>query len=324
MMYNRDHVTHHPKEAPMAKEPQLIKSIAEALSFQTEEGSAYGIYDNYWFSVNQDDNRSILHIDTAVRLNEKQRTRLKDSLHTLSKKSRFSFHLEGPVLTLLVFVGLSRKKNVERVRTIIHEIADGLAFLRGVPVCHRCSAPGNHDFYLKGDSAVLLCPDCAKTLSTGLAEEKRQLESNGTYGRGFFGALGGALLGALLWVLLAFFGWPAAVSGIAMAAFALRGYRKAGGRVGAKMPKLIVLAVLIALLLAVMVEIALILSLSEDLEIGFLQGLATAPFIMLDLRTFYWLSLLTGLAFATIGSTVRFRKMRKEALFLPYRLKKLA
>lgn len=307
----------------MAKEPHLIKSIAEALSFQSEEGSAYGIHDSYWFSVNQDENRSILHIDTAVRLNERQRTKLKDSLRTLSKKSRFSFHLEGHVLTLLVFVGLSRKKNVDRVRTIIHELADGLSFLRGVPVCHRCNAPGHDDFYLKGDSAVLLCPGCATTLSAALAEEKRELESRGTYGRGFLGALGGALLGTLLWVLLAFFGWPAAVSGIAMAAFALHGYRKARGRMGAKAPKLIVLAVLIAQFLAVMVEIALILSLSQDLEIGFLQGLATAPFIILDFRTFYWLSLLTGLAFAAIGSTVRFRKLRKEAVFLPYRLKKL-
>lgn len=111
-------------------------------------------------------------------------------------------------------------------------LADALAYLankfanRGyVNTCEHCRRPVETAPCAVGNGIRFLCSDCYETVSSDLTERAHvEAETPANMAAGIVGALGGALLGAIVVVIFGRLGYVTALSGLIAAVCALKGY----------------------------------------------------------------------------------------------------
>ncbi len=102
--------------------------------------------------------------------------------------------------------------------------------------CESCGLPKDDIacFDING-SPYFMCGDCVSRIDESMMQHKEALaQSDSNLAMGLIGAFGGALIGALLWVLINRLGFIAGIAGYLMAFLAFKGYEKLGGSIDKK------------------------------------------------------------------------------------------
>lgn len=123
----------------------------------------------------------------------------------------------------------------------------------------------------------------------------------GSLALGIIGSLGGGLLGAVVFALVAYFGFFISYLGFIIAVFAAKGYELLGGQQGNN-KKIVLVAVIILSVIAgfLMANGAIF---AKSLGVSYLQGLRTAWYMLKNSpMSFFNTRFLIGLAFAFLGA----------------------
>lgn len=309
----------------MAQE-KIIRELANQLGFVGKANNIYGNHEGYWFSIYPEG--SSLHILTSLDYSKKGK---ESSLHAffdpIAKGYRITFRLDTPnVVHMQMKSSMTTKATVEKTLKLLGAATSSFRSLGLANVCYNCGADGRHEAYRVGSVTAEVCPSCIMALDALFSSEKETLKVSGNYLTGAIGAVLGALLGSVVWLLVSYFGFVASFAGFAIAYMAYYGYRLFKGKVGKGMPVILILAVLLAIFAANTIEIAYGLVTSEiGLTLG--EALAIAPRAFFDNELFYvgevWKNIALGLVFGILGSYGIIRRSMDEAAFKHYEIEKL-
>lgn len=309
----------------MAQE-KIIRELANQLGFVGKANNIYGNFDGYWFSIYPEG--SSLHLLTSLDYTRKgQESTLHSFLDSITKGYKITFRLDTPnVVHLQMKSSMTTKATAEKTLKLLGAVTASFRSMGLENTCYNCDAEGRHEAYRVGSVTAEVCPSCIMELDALYTSEKETLKVSGSYVTGAVGAMLGALLGSVVWLLVSYFGFVASFAGFAIAYMAYFGYRLFRGKIGKIMPAILIIAVLIAIFAANTIEIAYGLVTSE---IGLTAGeaLAIAPRAFFDNELFYvgevWKDIALGLVFGILGSYGIIRKSMDEATFKHYEIEKV-
>lgn len=192
----------------------------------------------------------------------------------------------------------------------------------GVQVCPECGyAIDRAHWALVNGIAYPFHENCAHKVrdDIGMANTRRAEEDNGSYFTGFLGAMGGSVLGAVLWAVVMSLGYIASLVGLVMGFLAEKGYNLLRGKQGkAKVLILIICVVLGVLLGTVAAEAITVFVMIQN---GELPGLTVGDIPTLialvfaedpEYRSGVISNTVTGLLFAGLGVFTLLRKAGRD------------
>ena len=97
--------------------------------------------------------------------------------------------------------------------------------------CKYCGTQAGIGAYSINRNVDMLCGNCFGKISQNLAQAQRTIrEEKGSLLAGLVGAFLFSLAGVALWVIIGQFGWIAAIAGLIIVVWALKGFEKFGGK----------------------------------------------------------------------------------------------
>lgn len=309
----------------MAQE-KIIRELAGQLGFRGKANNIHGDFEGYWFSIYPEG--ALLHILTSLDYSgEGKESALHAFLDSITKGYKFTFTLDHPnVVHLRMKSSMTTKATADKVQKLLGNLSSSFRSLALENTCYNCGAKGRHEAYRVGSLNVEVCPSCITNLDALYTSEKETLKVSGSYVTGAIGAVLGALLGSVVWLLISYFGFVASFAGFAIAYMAYYGYRLFRGKVGKGMPAILFFAVILAIFAANTVEIAYGL-ISSEIGLTTGEAIAIAPRAFFDNELFYvgevWKNVALGLVFGILGSHGIIRKSMDEAAFKDFEIEKL-
>lgn len=305
---------------------KLLKELAVRLGLKGTGNNIQGDHAGYWFSM-YIDNSNMLNLITSVDFGGKSREQeLRNHLESIRKPYRLTYRLDGGhAVSIVLPRSMSVKATVEKVVEVLQSVtaefnAEGL-----VNSCYNCGAIGRYHSYSIGGVSTEICGSCVTGIEEAYRNEKETLMVSGNYFTGAIGAIIGALLGSVVWLVISYFGFIAAIAGLAMAYMSYYGYKLLKGKVGAGMPVIIAISVIISIIFANVVEVAMSLVYS-DLGFTFMEALLIAPRALFDNEMFHvaemWKGIGMGLLFGVLGSYRVIRNSMDEAKFKRYEIER--
>ena len=114
---------------------------------------------------------------------------------------------------------------VQKLTDALTYLTDAFAARGYVNTCESCRRPMETEAYAVGNGLRFLCPDCFEGISANMNERAHlEAETPENVAAGAVGALGGALLGAIVVVIFGRLGYVTALSGLIAAVCSLKGY----------------------------------------------------------------------------------------------------
>ncbi|MBP1919043.1 hypothetical protein [Youngiibacter multivorans] len=305
---------------------KLLKELAERLSLQGSGNNIHGDYGGYWFTLYIDQS-NMLNLITSVDFDGKGReSDLKDHLESIRKPYRLTYRLDGGhAMSMVLPRSMSVKATVEKAMEVLESVTSEFKALGLANSCYNCGANGRYHSYSIGGISTEICGSCVTGIEEEYRNEKETLMVSGNYFTGAIGAIIGALLGSVVWLVISYFGFIAALAGFAMAYMSYFGYKILKGKVGPGMPVIIAISVIIAIIFANVVEVAMSLVYS-DFGLTFVDALVIAPRALFDNEMFYvvevWKNIGLGLLFGVMGSYRVIRNSMDEAKFKRYEIER--
>lgn len=131
----------------------------------------------------------------------------------------------GAPCSFMVKLEKDEQGTAQKMTDALNFLADAFAARGYVNTCESCRQPVETEAYAVGNGLRFLCPDCFEGVSANLNEKAHvEAETPENVAAGVVGALGGALLGALVVVIMGQLGYVSALSGLVAAICALKGY----------------------------------------------------------------------------------------------------
>ncbi len=252
---------------------KLIKQFFESKQMTIENETGYGIINGYETNLifNQYGSPSpiLLHISTFIPDENKQE--ISDTIKNMNIKFlNFNFTPYG------LLVGLNDvtiKKLIVRLDDILNSIYAILNDFGAKPVeyCPVCGEIFNENKKICIIDGLKITIDniCVEKINQQIVEANNQFEQMpNNYLKGFVGALGGALVGAVVSIILYYLGFISAISAFVAIILGVKFYRKMGGKPNKVMILITTITTLIVLALATF-GIYLISAGSLALENGF-------------------------------------------------------
>lgn len=305
---------------------RFIQKLADQLGFVRKANHIHGDFKGYWYTITPIQGSELLLTSLDYK-EEGKEAALRAYLDSIRKGYRFTYELQNPsIVTIQMKSGMFTKGTMEKIVKLLEEFASAFPSMGLQSACFNCGKEGRHPVYRVGIVTVEACPSCITELETAFADEKESLQVSGSYATGAIGAVLGALLGSVVWLIISYFGFIASFAGFAIAYAASFGYRLFRGKVGKGMPAILIASVLFAIFAANTVEIAYGLYASG---IGLTAGeaMAIAPRAFFDNEIFYvgevWASMALGLLFGIMGSYSIIRRSMDDAAFKDYEIEKL-
>jgi hypothetical protein len=305
---------------------KFIQELADQLGFIRKTDHIHGDFKGYWFTITPVPGSE--HILTAIDYSgEGREAALRAYLDSIRKGYRFTYQLHAPsAVVIQMKSAMTTKGTVEKILKLLEALSSTFPSLGLESACYNCGREGKHEAYRVGNVTAEVCPSCITDLEALYTEEKETLKVSGSYATGAIGAVLGALLGSVVWLIISYLGFIASFAGFAIAYAASYGYRLFRGKVGKGMPVILILSVLFAIFAVNTVEIAYGLYVSEfGLTLG--ETLFIAPRAFFDTELFYvgevWKGMGLGLFFGILGSYRIIRESMDEAAFRHYEIEKL-
>lgn len=297
----------------------LIASTASKHGWKVHSDAAIGELNGYWFSVSQASKGAHVFIFTSVSgLRALEFTKIKSALEEKSPDLGI-IEVNGTGNSIwLKLRGRGRQEEAEEIVELsLRALAAELSYLGLKPGCNFCDSEGPLKPYSVEGTAVKICDSCVARLSQlereGETEPKR---AGGSYLTGAIGAASGAVIGAILWILVARLGFVSSLVGLIMAFLAKTGYEMLGGRKGRGKAAIIATAVLLGVIGAVFsyYPIELMMTLVPERPFSFWLQTVIVGFVS-DSEVFWLImkDLGIGLLFALLGSFGIVSGILKEA-----------
>lgn len=187
-------------------------------------------------------------------------------------------------------------QNLDHVYDTLKNITMIIRKIGYQPACCHCHRNKPVSFYLYHDEIVYVCKDCYNELKNKESAPKER------YGLGFFGAIFGAFIGGLIWVLIYQFTAFGRLTGYVIALLAILGYQKFSGRLS--LPGLIIsgLCSVVILFVAEFFGISLQIFLATRID-NLMQAIVLTPNFIMHSDIIYLVikDVLFGLCFMAIA-----------------------
>ena len=303
----------------MADRSGLIAAIASRYGWKVHETAAIGELSGYWFSVSQASKGAHVYIFTSVSgLRALEFTKLKSILEEKGADLGIIEVSSAGNSIWLKLRGKGRPEEVEEIAvSSLRALAGELSYLGLKAGCNFCDSEGPLKPHMVSGTAVEICESCASRLieldKAGGAEPKG---SKGSYLTGALGAASGAVIGGILWILVARLGFVSSLVGLIMAFLSKTGYEMLNGRRGRGKAAIIATMVFLGVVGAVFTfyPIELREALGPELPLSFWIGTVLIGFVS-DSELFWIImkDLGIGLLFALLGSYGIVSGILKEA-----------
>lgn len=299
---------------------KLINILQDDLHFERKGDSIIGTYGSRWYSINRTSPSTSSLVTSVYFKSETHFTSFIDALKPLKKQLKFSCSIEeSHNLTIIVGDKVTSKSTAKKIKDILEGLDRLMEELELKNSCFLCNKEGRFDSYLVAASSTEICPECIHAYNQTVGAIKEENALHGSYLKGFLGALVGALLGSILWIVVSYLGYLAALVALAMAYLAYNGYKIAGGRYGKGMPLIIIFSIIFAIIFANVAEVAIELMLATELGLTPLEAIRFSPRALFDNELFYvaetWKSIGMGLLFGLLGSFGIIRQSMSEGTF---------
>lgn len=297
----------------------LIAAIASKYGWKVHGTAAIGELNGYWFSISQASKGAHVFIFTSVSgLRALEATKLKSILEDRGADLGIIEVSSSGNSIWLKLRGKGKPEEVEEMAsTSIRALAGELSYMGLKPGCNFCDSEGPLKAYMVSGTAVKICDDCASRLgeleSDGVSERKA---GSGSYLTGTLGAASGAVMGAILWILVARLGFVSSLVGLIMAFLAKTGYEMLNGRKGRGKAVIIAVAVFLGVVGAVFTFYPIEIREALGPELPFSFWLQTVMIGFVNDSEVFWLimkDLGIGLLFAVLGSYGIVSGILKEA-----------
>lgn len=224
--------------------------------------------------------------------------------------------VDGNVVTVLLNSEVKRIKP-EDVAVFLNEATAFLAekgYRSGCAVCGHDSGEG---YTLQGGLVRPMCAPCHENVAAAAAEIKHERATSGSYLTGLLGAVLGAVVGIIPWVLVGMLGLVASVCSLAMAFLAYKGYLLLRGKRGPGMIWILIIVLVVFTYVAVLTSEG-IAAYQELLNQGYSiiipeYILYVLIFPFLPEGGALWGNIALGWLFAALGSYSLLRRTSKEA-----------
>lgn len=238
-----------------------LQKWAGQLGWKEEKAFIWGSHNGFLFSIKQLD-KGKQYETFLTGLSDEQADRLVYNL-----KPRKSEHhaktviLNGKFLTLIMDDDIRASKREQMMLDLLSVVSAALQEA-GVPVntCSECHTGCSSTAFIN-NMPVCICDACYQKLEQQLYREEQEFEqADKYYGRGIIGAILGAMVGTIPWIIVAYFGYLAAILGFLIGQASLKGYKLLGGVVSKATKWIILASIIIGLVFAQFVELLLIMA----------------------------------------------------------------
>ncbi|MDR2210983.1 MAG: hypothetical protein LBO65_05875 [Spirochaetaceae bacterium] len=193
-------------------------------------------------------------------------------------------------------------------------------------VCQLCELNTPDGYYKYDNKIVPLCDDCV-TKTNAKKDELKSADFQ-SYVIGSIGALVGALLGSIVWILIGLLGYYASIGGVAISYASFAGYTKLGGKSNKAAIIIIAISVLIAVVFAELaglgIEIMKYLK-SKDVQVSLSELIQIMGELLKEGESIGDMirSMLLGLLFAGLGSLGLLKNISQAAKEADMKIEKI-
>lgn len=207
------------------------------LSVDTSTGVIYGTYHSYKLFLVQENNNSyslVAHFSLSKDGELPNQEEVKEVLS--ESKEIIDCVIQGYQVAYTLRGAMTAGKTVDKLRTALDQLTNFLKTKGFQNACTFCGAVTEpFSLYAIGGAPVIACEACFKKQQEAvLAQEREKGQKKENWLAGTVGAFLGSLIGAGAIILLGQLGYVAALSGIAMAICAIKGYELLGGKLSTK------------------------------------------------------------------------------------------
>ncbi len=288
----------------------FLEELAAKYHLDEDSSQAWGLFEEYWVQIIPNSKSGSMIITTAVQFADDQvQAAVNSSLSALAQatpSTSFSIHDNAiSVERKLPFGGLK----LADVEPMLQSLVDCLRKAGAKPACFSCGAEGLHGFAKVNGMAMMLCQSCQQQISGHIMQgEAEHAETKGNYLAGAFGALLGALVGSIAWIVIGLLGFFAAIGGVAISFCAAKGYTMMKGKINIAAIIMICLICIVVLVFAQFVEYG-ILVMQEASKTGesitFMESMQMVYFAALnvpEVTSEFVINLGLGLLFLALGA----------------------
>jgi len=299
---------------------KLVNILQEELHFERKGDSIIGTYGSRWYSINRTSSNTTSLVTSVNLQNEAHFTSFIDALKQLKKQLKFNYNIEeNHKLTIIIGDKLTSKSTAKKMKAILEGLNRLMEDFNLKNSCFLCNKEGRFDSYFVATTSTELCPECINAYNQTIGAIKEENALHGSYLKGLIGALAGAFLGSILWIVVSYLGYLAALVALAIAYLAYSGYKIAGGRYGKGMPLIIIFSIVLAIIFANVAEVAINLMLTTEIGLTPLEAIRLSPRALFDNELFYvaetWKNIGMGLLFGILGSLGIIRQSMSEGTF---------
>lgn len=258
---------------------------------QSDIDVVYGKESNYYFTMEASSLKNMMLITFSVSNADEAMNEI-EALRTDYPAIAFGgVYKDG--LKLLVEINQTMLTSTQEPTDIIKQIALILGYHNCRNICSVHGSEKDIGIFRVGRRLAILDEETFES-QTKLATINRKPTDkiNGGSFLGYFGAVGGLILGMLIWIALGYVGFIGGFAGYFMIKFAVQGFEKLGGELNKRSGKVIIGMTIFAIFLAQILNIALFAAKA----MGDLSLVGNIEFIMLIIR----------MTFSTQSSLMRF------------------
>ena len=209
---------------------QKMAAAAEAagLSFDTSRNVIYGAYNGYSFAVQANPSHArycsvCFHVTQDG--NALSAAEGKQIAKTSNKLVQFVKAAGSAAGSFMVKLGKDEAATAQTLTDALDYLSGSFSDRGFVNTCEHCRRQTDTEPCAVGNGLRFLCPDCFESVSSELNEKAHAYaETPENVAAGAVGALGGALIGAVVVVIFGRLGYVTALSGLIAAICALKGY----------------------------------------------------------------------------------------------------
>ena len=268
----------------MATYAQKMMAAAEAtgLSYDQARNIMHGVYNGYSFAFPALPNNaryccvnfSITHDGTSLTQAEAKQI-AKES----NKLVGFLKPAGNAPCSFMVKLEKDEQATAQKLTDALNYISDAFAARGYINTCERCRQLLETEACVVGNGIRFLCPECFEAISSDLNDRAHaEADTPENVAAGVVGALGGALVGAIVVVIFGRLGFVTALSGLIAAICSLKGYELLAKKMSIKGAVIACLAMLLMIYLGHRSDWAI--EVAQYFDVGFFKAFRAIPMLI--------------------------------------------
>ena len=295
----------------MASFAQKLSAAADVtgLSFDSTRNILYGNFNGYSFAVPQAPSNArycfvnfyVTHDGNPLSASDgKQIAKESNKLIEFFKPSG------APSVSFMVKLEKDEVATAQKILNALTFLSESFANRGYINTCEHCHQPLETEACVVGNGLKFFCPACYDSVSASI-NDRAQAEADTPENvvAGIVGALGGALLGAIVVVIMGQLGYVSALSGFVAAICSLKGYELMAKKMSVKGAIIACVAMVVMLYVGHRTNVALEVLRAYNIELDFFTIFRAIPKLVKsdsELMGAYIKELLMVYLFAVLGA----------------------